>query len=205
LSLSIIDDVEWTDPNSDIPRIKHWLRSDVLPLIGQTRVVLIKHELPQASRQNILFTPALSSLNGLDDSLSEIDNCFVTDCDLELLEPAPSEFPNQKYFWCKASIQSLFNISEFRNHIAATNFDFYDYGIRHTSGLFRYKSWLYLSINIEGDLGARFLFLKESEKLTLVYAHEWLFSDYKACITNCEVIGKQRELVNRWIDLSRQL
>jgi hypothetical protein len=176
-----------------------------LPSVGQTRVVLIKHELPQTRRQNILFTPALSSINGLDDDLSEIDKCFVTECDLELLEPDPSEFPNSKYFWYKAKIQSLFNISEFRDYVTATSFDFYDYGTRHTPHLFRYKSWLYLFINIEGDLGARFLFLNESEKLTLVYAYEWLFSEYKAYITNCEVIGKQRELVNNWIDSSRKL
>lgn len=83
MSLKIIDCIEWSDPiiqQKDylILQEKHWQRSNLPPEKNQLRLVLTCKNFNESEGSFwLLYTPALSSLNGLYEYPQEIFDCFI--------------------------------------------------------------------------------------------------------------------------------
>ena len=93
MSLDIIDGIQWSDPivnreNYNILQEEHWRRSDIPPEKEQLRLVLLSSELKDLSKPLwLLYTPALSSVNSLDEFPHEINNCWLVKCKLNKIPP----------------------------------------------------------------------------------------------------------------------
>ena len=68
MSIKILDCIQWTAPiksSTDflIPNTKYWLRSDIVPKKGQTRLILTPYcyrlDLAVYEKQYLLYQPAL--------------------------------------------------------------------------------------------------------------------------------------------------
>lgn len=169
------DIAEWSDFTDDVPALGEdiWLRSDNVPMIGEERII---HVISPFSFENnekfeLLFMPALSSLNGWEEYPDEIEKSAIVGCELaEIIEADDTEA------WLKVKVVSVVMLSELAEKCSPKNLDMlpersmlrdYQYTTKH-------ENWEYSTFDAQGDIGSwELAFTDDSGVRHLVIYAEW--------------------------------
>lgn len=169
--------IQWSDFYDNPPPLEetHWTRSNILPKIGEYR--LVKVEFPFSfdigEQFNALFTPAMSFFDGWEEYPEEIEQSAVVSCKLERVAAQ-----NEYSAWISVKILKVIMFSDMYKvyPVIATRkaleaFDFPE-RINH----FTYKNWSYYSYSVQGDLGEwKLVFTDDAGIRHLVLMGVWDF------------------------------
>ncbi len=169
------DIAEWSDFTDDVPALGEdiWLRSDNVPTIGEERIIHVTSPFSFENNEKfeLLFMPALSSLNGWEEYPDEIEKSAIVGCELaEIIEADDTEA------WLKVKVVSVVMLSELAEKCSPKNLDMlpersmlrdYQYTTKH-------ENWEYSTFDAQGDIGSwELAFTDDSGVRHLVIYAEW--------------------------------
>lgn len=169
------DDMEWLEVGQPVPPLEEqiWPRADKMPEVGERRLINVDPPFNQevGDRFNVLYLPALSSVNGWEEYPEELSGSAVVSCVYEKTVGA-DEF----CAWIEVTVESVIPFPELYKH----------YPLRKVSSLLegglgehltlacRCDSWEYYTYSAQGDWGEwRLIFVDDEKVRHLVLCCEW--------------------------------
>ena len=179
--------IEWSDEELEIPAIKdgkYWSRSDLIPQIGQKRVILVNSSFCETDKQEFwaFYQPALSRINGIDDHIEEIDRYAFVKCKIVNILSI-----DKHQAWLQVIINESILLKDSIDTIPASYEKSSFLAKLHNFSPYRYqfyRQWEYYSGNAESDLGNWFLIYKAKDNVHLVSFGEWNFHQDSAYLGN---------------------
>jgi hypothetical protein len=179
--------VEWSDSHDKIPpenEYNHWMRSEKNPEVGEQRIVFVQHPFCENDEKDFwtFYQPALTSLNGIQDHIEEIDNYAFVKC--KLLKILLLE--NNKA-WLQILVDEVIFIKDAQNLIPIRHeessflkklYDFSPYEYKS------YGNWEYYFGSAEGDIGNWLIIYKNDLDVHLISFGEWMFHQESAYLGN---------------------
>lgn len=169
------DDMEWLEVGQIVPPLEEhiWLRADKMPEVGERRFIKVKPPFSQniSDSFNVLYSPALSALNGREEYPEELSDSAVVSCVLEKTVSV-----DEYCAWIEVSVENVIPFTELYKH----------YPLRKVLGLFegglgehltlacRCDRWEYYTYSAQGDWGEwRLIFVDKENVRHLVLCCEW--------------------------------
>jgi hypothetical protein len=196
--------VEWSDSESELPTIKeqrYWQRSERKPKAGEKRMIAVQSPFCESELTNfwVFYQPTLSSINGIDSHIEEIDGYAFVKC--EILKVFSIDSYNA---WLQILVKEVVSIVDAMTVIPTRyeeepflkklyNFNPYQYK--------PFGRWEYYFGSDQGDLGNWFLIYKTNEDIRLISFGEWTFHQDTAYLGNLVIssatynaLARDREL-----------
>ncbi|ENW94682.1 hypothetical protein [Acinetobacter dispersus] len=179
--------VEWSESLNSIPEKNEngwWMRLDKMPSLSENRVIHVQ----QPFNEDIgalfwtLYAPALSSLNGYEEYMEEIESSAFVKCKIESVL-----FSNDIEAWLKVSINEVKPLTEFSNLLPQRQEEISIWSLIYdleNDYIARYKDWIYYSGQAQGDLGNWLIIKMIEQKPYLVALGEWTFHQDAAYMCN---------------------
>ncbi len=171
------DYAEWADASQNTPSLDEqvWLRSDSVPTVGEERIIRVTFPFcfENDEKFELLFMPALSSLNGWDEYPDEIDKSAIVGCELlEIIEADDSEA------WIKVKIVSVIMLSDISEKYPPKSSELLPSRsmLREYQYTYKFDNWEYSTFTAEGDIGSwELVYTDNSGVRHLIIYAEWGF------------------------------
>lgn len=146
------DGFEWLEVGESVPSLDEriWTRSNSVPEVGETRVIKVSAPFNQNIGDcfNMLFSPALSALNGWEDYPEELFDSAVTVCKFEKIIQA-----DEYRAWIEVSIEDVIPLEDlYKRYSCVETTDVIGYGFELRQD-FSHKCWEFYSFSAQGDFG----------------------------------------------------
>ena len=199
---SAYDDlVEWSDLCSGIPQENEynwWLRSQVLPKVGDLRVVSVSHPFSEKAGSDFwtLYYPEKAAANGWVCHPEDIDRSAFIRC--RITKPL---FVGKCGAWIQVEVLERIVLTDIDEKLDLKVETFPIIKNTYQFGNFRkieYKDWMYFYGDGQGDLGSWILIKKVSDKYLLVAFGEWSFHQNCAYFGNILLPKETLITLNSW-------
>lgn len=148
----VYDGFEWLETGESVPTLdeKIWTRSESVPKVGEKRFLKVSAPFNQdiGDSFNMLFSPALSALNGWEDYPEELFDSAVVVCKFEGIVQS-----DEYRAWIEVSVEGVIPIEDLHKHYPLVEMtDTVGYGFDLTLD-FRHERWEFYSYSAQGDFG----------------------------------------------------
>lgn len=176
------DGFEWLEVGESVPPLDEriWTRSESVPKIGERRFLKVFAPFNQekGERFNMLFSPALSALNGWEEYPEELSDSAVVVCTFEGVVQS-----DEYRAWIEVSVEDVIPLEDLHKHYPCVETtDVIGYGFDLTLD-FRHERWEFYSYSAQGDFGEWQLVYVDSDGLRhIVLIGEYsMHKDFVCC------------------------
>lgn len=193
------DGFEWLEVGESVPPLDEriWTRSESVPIVGEKRFLKVSAPFNQdfGDRFNMLFSPALSALNGWDDYPEELFDSAVVVCTFEKVVHA-----DEYRAWIEVAIKDVIPLKDLHKHYPRVETDdVIGYGFELKLD-FRHKCWEFYSFSAQGDFGEWQLVYVDNEGLRhIILIGEYSMHKDFVCCGNVINIGKAQVFNGRLV------
>ncbi|KQY79843.1 hypothetical protein ASD24_18010 [Paenibacillus sp. Root52] len=169
------DIMEWLDEDGDVPGLDEqiWARSDSIPVKGQMRTVKVHHPFYMVLGKPfwVLYTPALSSLNGWDSHPEEIDQSAFIQCYIDqVLVEGESEA------WIQIHVHEVLLLTELQGTFPPREVKesyLESFEMFNDPYIVQYQDWTWISAGSQGNIGVWALIKRYQEQYHMLVYGDW--------------------------------
>lgn len=173
---------EWLERGESIPSLNEniWMRSESVPADGERRLLKVSAPFNQELGDgfNMLFSPALSALNGWDEYPEELSKSAVVACIFERVVQA-----DNYRAWIEVAVERVTPLESLcERYPCVETDDVIGYGVELKLD-FAYKHWEFYSFSAQGDFGEwRLVYVDGENRRHIVLIGEYsMHSDFICC------------------------
>ena len=178
----VYDGFEWLEAGESVPTLdeKIWTRSESVPKVGEKRFLKVSAPFNQDIGDcfNMLFSPALSALNGWEDYPEELSDSAVVVCKFEGIVQS-----DEYRAWIEVSVEGVIPLEDLHKHYPCVETtDAVGYGFDLTLD-FRHERWEFYSYSAQGDFGEwRLVYVDDNGLRHIVLIGEYsMHKDFVCC------------------------
>lgn len=170
------DDMEWLEVGESVPPLEEHIfpRADRIPEVGERRFIKVQVPFAQeiGNRFNVLYSPALSSLNGWATYPEELSGSAVVGCVYER-----TVISDEFCAWIEVTAERVIPFPELYTHYPCRKVSWclFESGFgKHAELGFRWQNWEFYTFPSQDDFGEwRLIFTDSEGKRHLLMSYEW--------------------------------
>ena len=163
-----------------------------------------------ASKQYLLYEPAMTSINGYEETYPEEieDFCLVCGYVSAMACILPTNLVQPQEVWYFLEIDRVVPLKDFTSLVPFQSSkpemlrlkDFFEWtNTRYHPYYIAYNSWHSFSFNVESAWGVDLLIYERDREFILVYINEWDRVEDKAIVTNYQLNKTESEMIRQFV------